>query len=102
MRAHCVRLLMLATVAIAQSALACIELNGEVRQGALLWGAVNPDSKVYLDDEALRVSTDGIVVFGLGRDSTGTLTLRVEGLESCVLSLQIATREYRIQRVDGV
>jgi murein DD-endopeptidase MepM/ murein hydrolase activator NlpD len=42
------------------------------------------------------------VVFGLGRDVTGTLSLRVEGPESCALSLQIATREYRIQRVEGV
>ena len=102
MRVQSLRLLILATVAIGQSALACIELNGEVRQGALLWGAVSPDSKVFLDDEALLVSTEGVVVFGLGRDPTGTLTLRVEGPQSCVLSLQIATREYRIQRVDGV
>ncbi len=102
MRIYCLRLLALATVALAQSAVACIELNGDVRQGALLWGAVNPDSEVYLDDEALRVSTEGIVVFGLGRDVTGTLSLRVEGPESCVLSLQIATREYRVQRVEGV
>jgi murein DD-endopeptidase MepM/ murein hydrolase activator NlpD len=99
---HCLRLLLLATIALAQSAAACIELNGEVRQGALLWGAVSPGSEVYLDDEALQVSPGGIVVFGLGRDATGALSLRVEGPESCVLSLQISTREYRIQRVEGV
>ena len=93
---------MFTTIAIAQSAAACIELNGEVRQGALLWGVVHADSQVYLDDEALRVSPDGIVVFGLGRDATGTLSLRIEGSETCVVSLLIATREYRIQRVEGV
>jgi murein DD-endopeptidase MepM/ murein hydrolase activator NlpD len=81
---------------------ACIELNGNARQGALLWGQVAPGSRVYLDDEALAVSAEGIVVFGFGRDETGDPTLRVEGNQTCQQLMSIAGREYRIQRVEGV
>jgi len=87
---------------LAGPAQACIELSGEVRQGALLWGQVAPGSRVFLNDEALAVSADGIVVFGFGRDETGDSILRVEGNKTCQQSLVIAVREYRIQQVEGV
>ena len=93
---------MLMLLVLASPVQACIELNGEVRQGALLWGQVAPGSRVYLDDEALAVSADGFVVFGFGRDATGDPVLRVEGNETCEQSLAIAAREYRIQHVEGV
>jgi len=85
-----------------QPALACLELNGEVRQGALLWGSVAPGSQVFLEEEALQVSTEGVVVFGFGRDETGSRVLRVEGKRDCEALLDIETREYRISRVEGV
>jgi biotin carboxyl carrier protein len=78
---------------------ACLDLNGDARQGALLWGEVPAGSTVTLDDETLRVSEQGIVVLGFGRDETGTRTLRVG---DCTAELDIALREYRIQHVDGV
>jgi len=89
---------------------ACIELNGEPVQGALLWGRVAPDSRVFLDDEALDVSAEGVVVFGFGRDETGTRLLKVEsgeeggekGSQNCEQQLQLVTREYRVSRVEGV
>jgi murein DD-endopeptidase MepM/ murein hydrolase activator NlpD len=89
-------------LALAVPAQACIELSGEARQGALLWGQVAPDSRVFLNDEALIVSADGIVVFGFGRNETGDVLLRVEGEQACEQVLAIAGREYRIQRVEGV
>ena len=97
------RLLTLALLSgLATPAMACIELNGEARQGALLWGTVPIGSEVFLDDEALEVSQQGLVVFGFGRDETGTRQLRIEGSSACSLDLSIATREYRISRVEGV
>lgn len=89
-------------LALAAPAQACLELNGEARQGALLWGQVQPGSRAFLDEEALFVSDDGIVVFGFGRDESGEAVLRVEGEQACEQLLSIAQREYRIQRVEGV
>jgi murein DD-endopeptidase MepM/ murein hydrolase activator NlpD len=81
---------------------ACIEFNTAVTQGALLWGRVPAGSSVYLDDEALAVSSEGVVVLGFGRDSTGPSVVRVEGEQDCSLELEVAPREYNIQRVEGV
>jgi murein DD-endopeptidase MepM/ murein hydrolase activator NlpD len=88
--------------ASAAASSACIEFNTAVKQGALLWGEVPAGSSVFLDDEALQVSAGGVVVLGFGRDSTASSTLRVEGEESCTVELEVASREYRIQRVEGV
>ncbi|MEE4661543.1 MAG: M23 family metallopeptidase [Halieaceae bacterium] len=81
---------------------ACLELSGEPRQGALLWGRVSPGSEVRLGDEALRVSSDGVVVFGFGRDESGQRRLTVRGEAECSQTLDIAARDYRIQRIEGV
>jgi murein DD-endopeptidase MepM/ murein hydrolase activator NlpD len=81
---------------------ACIELAGDVRQGALLWGKVPSGSRVSLGDESLDVSEEGIVVLGFGRDESGTRRLEVDGPQACTRELEISPREYRIQRVDGV
>ena len=86
----------------AAAASACIEFNAAITQGALLWGQVPAGSSVYLDDEALVVSTEGVVVLGFGRDSTGTSLLRVESDQECIRELAVSPREYRIQRVEGV
>lgn len=86
-------------VALAQ---ACVELNGTPQQGALLWGLVSPDSSVFLDDESLQVSAQGVVVFGFGRNVTGNAVLRVEGEQACEQTMSILKREYNIQRIEGV
>jgi hypothetical protein len=86
-------------------AAACIELVGEVRQGGLLWGQVqHPWQQAYLDDEPLRISPEGIVVFGFGRDVTGSVDLRLyDGSNDwCTQPLLVQTREYKISRVEGV
>ena len=87
---------------LTQPALSCVELSGQARQGALLWGTVAPGSEVYLDQEWLQVSAAGVFVLGFGRDETGARNLRVVGEESCESRLHIDTREYRVQRVEGV
>ncbi len=87
---------------LAVPAQACLELSGDPRQGALLWGRVEPGYQVFLDDEPLQVSAAGVVVFGFGRDETDARVLRVEADIDCEQLLKIQPREYRIQRVDGV
>lgn len=96
--------LTLAVLAIlfAGSSSACIDFNTNVTQGALLWGRVPAGSSVFLDEEKLAVSSDGVVVLGFGRDTTGPAVLRVEGERSCTRELDVGLREYKIQRVEGV
>ncbi len=92
----------LCLMVLAVPAQACLEMEPELRQGALVWGRVAPGSTVIMDDETLAVAADGTFVLGFGRDETGERSLQVEGQQSCALTLTIQPRDYRIQRVEGV
>lgn len=90
--------LMLAATASAN----CLQLQGQLQQGGLVWGQVAPGDRVVLDGETLDVLDDGTVFAGFGRDAPASATLVVQGRESCRQTLDIARREYNIQRVEGV
>jgi len=80
----------------------CIQFEGSLQQGGLVWGNVAPGSTVSLDGRKLDVLEDGTVFAGFGRSAPATAELKVEGSRPCTQSLQVAAREYNIQRVDGV
>ena len=81
-----------------------VELSGEPVQGGLIFGKAEPGSEVFLDDTRVMVSTDGAFVIGFGRDETGERRLSVTepGAADEVIELDIAPREYPIERVDGL
>jgi hypothetical protein len=91
------------TALLPHSAMAnCMELQGSLTQGGLVWGKVPPGSLVSLDGMALDVLEDGTTIAGFGRDAPATAQLLVEGGDSCRQTLHIARREYNVQRVTGV
>ena len=81
------------------SAAAAPELQGEWTQGAGIVGRVEPGSKVALNGRELRVSPFGWFVFGLSRDETGPVELKV-GSE--VYRYDIMPREYAVQKISGL
>jgi murein DD-endopeptidase MepM/ murein hydrolase activator NlpD len=80
----------------------CLELQGSLTQGGLVWGRVPVGSRVLLDGEALDVLEDGTTFAGFGRDAPATAELVVDAGEQCRQTLHITRREYNIQRVEGV
>jgi len=81
-----------------------LELSGEAVQGGLVFGQTAPGSTARLDGTEVLVSPEGRFVIGFDRDETGTRTLRVrapDGTEA-TRSLDVAPREYAIERVDGL
>lgn len=89
--------------AISPAALAdCPQFSGALQQGGFIWGTVAPGSKVSLDGQQLDVLADGTTFAGFGRDASATAELSVSGKQPCVETLQVAPREYKIQRVEGV
>ena len=91
------------SILLAPGALAqCPPLEGQLIQGGLVWGDTTPGSQVTLDGEPLDVLEDGTFFAGFGRDAKPTAELVIEGPEPCRQTLAIASREYRISRVEGV
>jgi len=81
-----------------------IRLEGDFVQGGLVLGTTQPNSSVSLDGRALRLSVDGVFVFGFGRDARPHATLHIikpNGSEALRM-LAIAKRDYDIQRIDGL
>jgi len=101
------RLFGLALVAVAAvvSPLAlgnCPRFDGSLQQGGFIWGQVTPGSVVTLDGEQLDVLADGTTFAGFGRDAPASAELVVAGERPCRETLQVARREYQIQKVEGV
>ena len=80
----------------------CPQFSGELQQGGFIWGRVAPGSTVSLAGQALDVLEDGTTFVGFGRDAPATAELVVQGPQACSETLQVAVREYKIQRVEGV
>ena len=81
-----------------------VRLNGVFAQGGLIFGRAPPGSVIALDGAALRISPDGIFVFGFGRDHAGSATLGVTllGAAPTAHPLSVVQRSYPVQRIDGL
>ena len=79
-------------------------LSGTAVQGAMMVGRTEPGSRVYQDGQRVRVSANGDFLLGFTRDAPATSTLRIElpSGRQVRRSLEVAKREYRIQRIDGL
>lgn len=81
-----------------------VRLEGEAIQGGLMFGQAPPGSRVSLDGEGVMVSSEGLFVIGFDRDETGVRRLVIEAPHAVPLTHELAvlTREYDIERVDGL
>ncbi len=80
----------------------CLQFSGALQQGGFIWGKVEPGSAVELGGQLLDVLPDGTTFAGFGRDAPASVELVVTGPTTCNQTLQVAGREYNIQRVEGV
>jgi murein DD-endopeptidase MepM/ murein hydrolase activator NlpD len=81
-----------------------VELSGPLTQGGTVFGRVEPASRVTLDGKPVRVSKDGRFVIGFGREAPPQAILEIRRPSGDVtrLPLNVALRQYDIQRVDGL
>ena len=87
-----------------QAAALAFEIEGEAIQGGLMFGQCSPGCSATLDEQEILVSPEGRFVIGFDRDETGARSLRVleaDGGEQS-MTLQVAGRDYAIERVDGL
>lgn len=80
------------------------QLRGEVVQGGMVVGLLAKPGVVTFNNETLQVAASGHFVFGIGRDDIGEVVLLVRYADGTEWQqeLTITTREFNIQRVDGL
>lgn len=93
-------LLFLYAVPGAASDVPCPALKGDLIPGGLVWGRVEPGSQLRFIQIDVPVLSDGSFVLGLGRDAATQVDLVIDERQTC--TFELATREYRISRVEGV
>lgn len=79
-------------------------LDGDFVQGSLVQGRVPPGTEVEFEGTPVRVSPQGVFIIGFGRDeprSVELVTRAPDGAEHRRV-LEVARRDYRIQRIDGL
>lgn len=86
------------------SAAETLSLDGDFVQGGLVRGKTVPDAAVTLDGRTVNVDHEGRFVFGFGRDADteAELVVRFPSGESEVRRLDVASRDYSIERIDGL
>ena len=79
-------------------------LEGDFRQGGLVFGQAAPGAEVILEGRRVRVTDAGRFIFGFGRDAPPDAVLEVtwRGGKAVVRHLAVAKRDYKIQRIDGL
>lgn len=77
---------------------------GEHRQGGVMICRTEPGAALTIDDVETQADEAGWVIFGHDRDAgeTATIRLSLDGETVREETVEVAAREYDIQRVDGV
>lgn len=75
-----------------------------VQQGALVIGDTHPAAIVEYGGKALRVSPGGRFVFGVGRDASGPLVVKINrpGVGTVEHRIAVAPRDWPVETIDGV
>jgi murein DD-endopeptidase MepM/ murein hydrolase activator NlpD len=78
--------------------------GGGFIQGGMVIGQTAPAAKVTLDGRDVRVSPEGVFVFGFTRDFGPEASLTITGPDGAIETqiLAIKPRDYAIQRIDGL
>ena len=76
-----------------------LTFNGKFIQGSFILGKTEPGSEVFIDKKKIKVTHDGIFVFGLGRDRKNDVVITVNDKK---IIRKVQKKIYKIQRIDGL
>lgn len=96
-------LLLLASLPACAGQAPILFLNGNIRQGEMVFGFVTPDAELTMNGNKITPRPDGWFVFGIGRDEIGKVTLIAKkGKQKIIQTYTVIPREWKVQRVDGL
>ena len=80
-----------------------VEFKGAFKQGSFILGKTTPDTKIFIDNQNIRVSEEGYFAFGLDRDRKNDVIIKIQkNGESKKILKKVIQRKYKIQRIDGL
>lgn len=93
-----------ASTAFADPGIFPFSINGDLKQGGLVRATIAPGASVSVDGRELILDASGNFIFGFDRDHDGTADVSVTFADGKTWAgaVDIATRDYDIQRVEGI
>ena len=81
-----------------------ISFEGEFIQGGLLVGQVQEGQTVSYQGKSIKLTTNNQFLLGLGRNAPAitSITINSQDQDSETITLEIAPRQYNIQKIEGV
>jgi murein DD-endopeptidase MepM/ murein hydrolase activator NlpD len=81
-----------------------VTFEGEFKQGGLLIGQVQEGQTVSYQGKTLNLTTNNQFLLGLGRNAPAitSITINSQDQEPETITLEIAARQYNIQKIEGV
>ena len=79
------------------------DFQGTFKQGSFILGKTTPSSNVFIDKTKVRVSEEGYFTFGIGRDRTNNIIIKIlHNGNTEVIEKKILKKKYNIQKIDGL
>ena len=77
--------------------------EGKFIQGSFILGKTEPGSQIFIDNKKVKVTSEGLFVFGLGRDRKYDVVITVNryGNKQKIVK-KVQKRKYNIQRIEGL
>jgi len=81
-----------------------LTLSGQLKQGGMAIGKVDPTSRVFFKGKPVRVSGEGVFVIGFSRDAEPEAEIEIHRSSGKIEKhpVRIEQRTYKIQRIDGL
>jgi murein DD-endopeptidase MepM/ murein hydrolase activator NlpD len=80
-----------------------LELRGKFYQGNLIVGKVEAGLQVFIDEKKIKISNEGIFVFGLSKERKKDIVIEViENDTSVKIIKKILKKKYKVQRIDNL
>ncbi|MDR2013719.1 MAG: M23 family metallopeptidase [Rhodanobacter sp.] len=81
-----------------------VQFPASASQGELVIAHVAPGSKVSYAGRDLRVTRAGDVVFGIGRDEKGPVSIELRGANGAAqrVQIEVTPRDWPVERIEGV
>lgn len=100
----CVALAANFAIAAEETGFRAAELRGQFVQGGSVFGRTDPENRVEFGGRTLRLSANGDFVFGFTREAPAEATLTITGPDGRrhEQKLEVAPRDFDIQRIDGL
>ena len=79
-----------------------LDFKGEFTEGALIKGKANKETKIFIDNQPLKISKTGLFVFGIEKGKKNIVIDVYEKDEKKTLIKKIKKRNFLVQKINNL